>query len=147
MTDEIVKQEPEEISPEQVHFMVEFARELEKGLFPGIYTPDLVNSRMRDISYNPIAPLQQQLDDALKSPKTNEDNLRNFGQSFEIQSQTYKRLISYLGNLLSSHPRFRHPTRRADFAHGADCQVARDSGGRWRRESAQEMSRRCDGNH
>ena len=104
MADEIEKtKEPEieEVSEEQVHFMVEFARELEKGLFPGIYTPDLVNSRMRDISYNPIAPLQQQLDDALKSPKTNEDNLRNFGQSFEIQSQTYKRLISYLGNLLS----------------------------------------------
>lgn len=104
MADEIEKkQEPEEISEEQVHFMVEFARELQKGGMFGnsIYTPDLINARLRDISFNPLAATQDMLDKALANPKESEDNLRRFSENFELQSMPYKRLISYLAGLLA----------------------------------------------
>jgi hypothetical protein len=106
LTEEIEKQEvPEidEITPEQIHFMVEFAQELTKGGMFGnnVFTPDLINARLRDISFNPLAATQDMLDKALQNPKENEDNLRRFSENFELQSMPYKRLISYLSGLLA----------------------------------------------
>lgn len=105
MADEkdIEKQENENIEeiPESVVWdMIQFARTLERGIWGNVYTPDLINARMKDISYNPLAASQTQLDAALADPKNNEDNLREFGQGFEMISQIYKRLISYLANLV-----------------------------------------------
>ncbi len=103
MIDEIKTQEisDEEVSLENLNYMIQFARELESGFYRGVLTPDLINTRMKDLSYNPVAPLQADLDRALVDPKNNETQLRQFGQSFELTSQSYKRLISYLGNLLA----------------------------------------------
>jgi hypothetical protein len=101
---EIIKTpEIEEITPEQVHFMVEFAQELTKGGMFGnnIFTPDLINARLRDISFNPLAATQDMLDKAMANPKESEDNLRRFSENFELQSMPYKRLISYLSGLLA----------------------------------------------
>jgi hypothetical protein len=103
-SNEIVKTpEIEEITPEQVHFMVEFAQELSKGGLFGnnVYTPDLINARLRDISFNPLAATQDMLDKAMANPKESEDNLRKFSENFELQSMPYKRLISYLSGLLA----------------------------------------------
>ena len=103
-SNEIVKTpEIEEITEEQVHFMVEFAQELSKGGMFGnnVFTPDLINARLRDISFNPLAATQDMLDKAMANPKESEDNLRKFSENFELQSMPYKRLISYLSGLLA----------------------------------------------
>jgi hypothetical protein len=103
-SNEIVKTpEIEEVTEEQVHFMVEFAQELSKGGMFGnnVFTPDLINARLRDISFNPTSPTQDMLDKAMANPKESEDNLRKFSENFELQSMPYKRLISYLSGLLA----------------------------------------------
>jgi hypothetical protein len=93
----------EEIVPEDLIWdMFTFAKTLQQGgIYQGIFTPDLINAQMKSISYSPLNPSQTMLDNALADPIHNEDNLREFGQSFEMISQPYKRLISYIANLLS----------------------------------------------
>jgi len=97
---------PEEIPEKMIWDMVEFARTLERGMFGNgfgnsVYTPDLMNQRLKDISYNPRAADETALNAALQNPKTSEDFLRTFSENLELTSMPYKRLMSYLGNLLS----------------------------------------------
>jgi hypothetical protein len=56
---------------------------------------------MRDITLNPTAATEDDLESALDSPKDSEDKLRAYSQDFEVKSMVYKRLISYLSNMLS----------------------------------------------
>lgn len=70
------------------------------GLNP-ILNPMLVNQRMQDITLNPVVAEQSQLDSAMKDPKNSETILSGVSEHFEIASQPYKRLIAYLGNMLS----------------------------------------------
>ena len=91
-----------EIPAEIVWDVLQFAKTLQSSsVYQNIFTPDLINSQMKSLSYNPLQTNQDMLDKALIDPKNNEDNLRSFGEGFEAVSQTYKRLISYLANLLS----------------------------------------------
>jgi len=64
-------------------------------------TPQLLNQRMQDITMNPIVPNQDRLTSALADPKNSEIELQGISEHFEIASQPYKRLLSYLGNMLS----------------------------------------------
>ena len=101
-TKKVVEKDENVEIPESIAWdMIQFARSLESGLYGNVYTPDLINSRMKDVNYNPIMANQTQLDAALANPKNNEKTILEFGQGFESISQPYKRLISYLGNLLS----------------------------------------------
>jgi hypothetical protein len=86
------------ISEQDVWSVVEFARSM-AGM--NYLTPELINATMRDITLNPAAASQADLEDALKNPKTNEARIQAFSQSFELTNMTYKRLLAYLGNLLS----------------------------------------------
>jgi len=104
MTDEIEDIENKDeilVSEEQVWDMIRFARELERGIYGNVFTPDLLNSRMKDISYNPMASTQADLDKYLQSPKQSESQLISLGQNLELTSMPYKRLLNYLGNLLA----------------------------------------------
>jgi hypothetical protein len=96
-------EKPEEIlSEEAVWDIIQFARNLSNGGYGmGIVTPDLLVSRLRDITMNPQAATQDSLDKALADPKNSEIELQGFSESFELTSQPYKRLLSFLGNLLS----------------------------------------------
>ena len=67
----------------------------------GALNPMLLNQRMQDMTLNPMSPTQTQLDNALLNPKSSEIELQGISEHFEIVSQPYKRLLSYLGNMLS----------------------------------------------
>jgi len=100
----IIKSDDEEdvmVTEEQVWDVIEFSRSLARTYGSMYLTPELISARMRDVNLNPIAATQTMLDDAMQSPKDNEKNLRDFSQSFELTSMVYKRLLSYLGNMLS----------------------------------------------
>lgn len=89
------------LSENDVWSIIEFTRAMGNGLYSPYLSPDLVNSRMRDITLNPMAASQAMLDEVMLNPKANERKIQEFSQSFELTSMVYKRLLSYLGNMLS----------------------------------------------
>ena len=92
----------EEILKEQdVWNVIEFARAM-SGMYGQTYlNPDLVSGRMRDVTLNPMQATQDMLDKAMQEPKSSEPQIQAFSQSFELTSMVYKRLLSYLGDMLS----------------------------------------------
>lgn len=89
------------LTEQQVWSVVEFARAMSGGIYGTYLNPDLISGRMKDITMNPMQATQDMLDNAMKSPKDNEANIQHFSQSFELTSMVYKRLISYLANMLA----------------------------------------------
>jgi hypothetical protein len=90
------------LSEEQVWSIIEYARSYSGGIYGAtILTPDLVSARMQDITLNPMAATQAMLDKALTSPKSSEKELQEFSQNFELSSMIYKKLISYLADMLA----------------------------------------------
>jgi len=100
---DIVKSEEDEIilTEEQVWSVIEFSRSLSTAYGSMYMSPELLSARMRDVNLNPLAATQTMLDEAMQSPKDNEKHLQEFSQSFELTSMVYKRLLSYLGNMLA----------------------------------------------
>lgn len=96
------KNEKEEIllTPEEIWDIVSFARAL-TGFYGNYLNPDLVNQRMRDITLNPMAATEDTLNQALSNPKESELQLRQFGSDFEMKSMVYKRLITYMADMLA----------------------------------------------
>lgn len=90
-----------EISKENVISVLEFARAIAGTLFPGVMTPDLVNQRMKDLSYNPMVPTLDSLNQALANPKNSEEQLRSFVEYYEAVSAPVRRIISYMASQLS----------------------------------------------
>ena len=103
MTDQINDQENliTEATQEEVYNVLEFVRNYDPTFLPGIITPMLLNQRMKDITLNSVQATESTLEAALKAPKDSEEQLQSFSQDFEITSQPYKRLLAYLGNMLS----------------------------------------------
>jgi len=101
MTDEVEKKDEILITEQEVWDVMAFARAMVGMYGQGYLTPDLISSRMRDITLNPMAATEDSLNAALASPKDSEQQLRQFSQDFELRSMVYKRLISYLANMLS----------------------------------------------
>ena len=97
---EIETVEPE-IPEKEIWDVLEFARGLVSMYNQGYVTPELISSRMRDINLNPMAATEDALNTALTTPKENELQLRQFSQDFELRSMVYKRLMSYLANMLA----------------------------------------------
>ena len=88
------------LSEADVRYVLEFADAF-NNYYGGTMTPLMINQRMKDITLNPLSATEAQLNDALKQPKDYEVVLQSFSQEFEIQSQPYRRLLSYLGNMLA----------------------------------------------
>lgn len=113
MTDNVTKKKmPEkaieipDLTPQEVWDVVNFARAYYGGQFGSIYgtnylNPELVSGRMKDITLNPMAASEALLNTAMTDPKNSEKQLQQFSQSFEVTSMVYKRLLSYLSNMLS----------------------------------------------
>jgi len=90
-----------ELTESDVWDVIKFSRSM-SGLYGNQFmTPDMINSRLKDISLNPMEITQVKLDNAMKSPKDNESILQKFSQELEIQSMVYKRLMTYLSSMLS----------------------------------------------
>ena len=87
----------------EVFDIIKFALQLETGLLDsgGALSPLLLNQRMKDITLNPMQATEQVVSAALNNPKDSEEILQQFSQDYEIQSQAYKALLAYLGNMLS----------------------------------------------
>lgn len=105
MTDnnENKNKEPEttQITEQEVWDVIAFARGMTSMIGLNYLNPDLISSRMRDITLNPMAATEDTLNTALSSPKDNETQLRAFSQDFELKSMVYKRLITYMADMLA----------------------------------------------
>ena len=92
----------DELTEESVWDILTFANEMSGGTFlSGVMTPMLINQRLKEISLNPLQPSETTLNNAMKDPKNSELELMGFSEDFEIQSQVYRKLLSYLGDMLS----------------------------------------------
>jgi hypothetical protein len=89
------------LTPEETWNVLEFSRAMSTAYGQNYLNPFQVNERLRDINLNPLQATQDSLDSAMKSPKNSEDNIRAFSEDFEIRSMPYKRLLTYLSNMLS----------------------------------------------
>ena len=99
--DEKEKNKDELISQEATWDVLEFAKNA-SGLVGMPLSIDMLNQRLKDISLLTTGDVTEaEVADALKAPKENEAELQRIGQSFEITSQLYKRLLSYMGNIPS----------------------------------------------
>ena len=89
------------LEEKEVWDIISFARAM-SGMYGNVYlNPDLVSGRMRDVTLNPMQATQDMLDKAMQEPKSSEPQIQAFSQSFELTSMVYKRLLSYLANMLS----------------------------------------------
>lgn len=91
----------EELSEQDVWDILSFSNALSgRGTYGGILTPQLLSQRMKDLNLNPVIATDNMLASAMADPKNSEVALQSFSQSFEIQSQVYKKLLGYLGGIL-----------------------------------------------
>ena len=94
------QEEQEEITIEDVSYVIKFADAI-NGMGSYGITPLLLNQRLKDISLNQRQATETTLKNAIDDIKNSETVIQEFAQDFEIQSQPYRRLLSYLGNMLS----------------------------------------------
>lgn len=92
---------PDEVSmsEEEVYDVLRFAQSL--GYNNAILTPMLISQRLKEITLTGISPDEATLNSAMVDPKNSEIALLEFSQDFEVKSQVYKKLLSYLSNMLS----------------------------------------------
>lgn len=67
----------------------------------GVYTPDLLNSTLKQINVNTLEPTEYNLKKALGNPNENEDNLVAYSEWYSVNNMMYKRTSEYLANMLS----------------------------------------------
>lgn len=91
---------PAELTESQVYDVFEFARQLTQS-YSNIFTPDIVNARMKEISLNPIVGSKDEITKALSNPRDSEEQLRGYSDSFEYINMSYKKILNYYGNMLS----------------------------------------------
>ncbi|MEG2295906.1 MAG: hypothetical protein RSB96_04095, partial [Oscillospiraceae bacterium] len=85
----------------------------------GYFTPDMVNSVLKQINVNPTEPTESALNRALGQPNDNEDKLVAYSEWYNINNMMYKRTNSYLGNMLAFDL-----TLHCYNAHGSDYKSA-----------------------
>lgn len=93
--------DPDLISEDQVWTALEFAQSL-GGLYPGTYSPMLINQRLKDMSLLSSSDItQEKAEKALANPKDSERELLSISENLEVTSTTYRRIIDYMSNLPS----------------------------------------------
>jgi len=96
-----VQNDTDLISQEQVWTVLEFAQSL-GGLYPGTYSPLLINQRLKDMSILSTSEItQEKAEKALANPKDSERDLLAISENLEVSSTTYRRVIDYVSNLPS----------------------------------------------
>ena len=94
------KKEETPITVEQVYDVMRFAETIYGG-FQNTFTPDLVNSRIKDVTMNPIVATLDKINEALIDPKNSEEELIGYSQWLELNSVLYRRILLYFSGLLS----------------------------------------------
>jgi len=116
MEDNENKKEELLISEQEFWDVVKFARSMSDGMYGRTYlNPDLVSGRMKDMNLNPVQASQDMLDTAMREPKSHELQLQEFSQSFELSSMVYKRLMSYLSNMLAFDVTYTSSAKAEDY--------------------------------
>ena len=90
----------EKLSEQEVWDVLEFARNISPQ-YGNYFSPDMINSTLKDINVNPTVADQSKIEEALKNPKDSEDNLIGYSQYFELTDMVYKRAKDYIANLLA----------------------------------------------
>lgn len=88
------------ITQEEVYDVLKFAQSIYTGHM-NVFTPDLVNSRIKDVTLNPIVATLDNINTALIDPKNNEEALIGYSQWLELNSILYRRILLYFSGLLS----------------------------------------------
>ena len=91
-------------SEEEILNALSFAERLSRGagIYPNVFNPLLLNSRMRDITLTSSRKINSDsVERALENPKESEKTLLEMSESFEVSSTPYRRLIGYMSDLLS----------------------------------------------
>ena len=89
------------LSVDQVDAVLKFAEGLYKGYYNTVYTPYLVNSILQNKTLNPVDGTTTDIETAMKSPKSNEQNLIGYTEYQELTNMVFKRSINYYANLLA----------------------------------------------
>jgi len=73
------------------------------GIYPSVFNPSLLNSRMQDMTMRGTngAITSESVQRALESPKSSEKELLSMSESFEVTSSPYRRLLAYMSDLLA----------------------------------------------
>lgn len=90
-----------DISSQDVFDVLNFAQQLYSGQFGGIYTPQLTNARMQDITMSPQIATSAKIDTALNDPKNYEQQLIGYTEWMELSSMMFKRVLGYFSGLMS----------------------------------------------
>lgn len=92
----------EKLSVDDVFSVLEFARAAYGGnQIQGIYTPQLVNTRMQEVTMSPQVATATDISSALSNPINSEDKLIGYVEWLELNSMLFKRAMSYFSGLLS----------------------------------------------
>lgn len=89
------------LSEQEVWNVLKFANSLYSGVFPNVFTPELVNARLKDVTLQPQIATLNKINEALSSPKESEDELIGYSQWLELNSILYRRILLYFSGLLS----------------------------------------------
>lgn len=89
------------ISEQEVWDVLNFASNLYNGGYPNVYSPELLNSRFKDITLQPQIATLDKINKALSSPKESEEELIGYSQWLELNSILYRRILLYFSGLLS----------------------------------------------
>ena len=88
------------LSKEEVFDVIKFAQTMYNASY-NLLTPDLLNQRIKEISFNPLSPNERNITDALGNAKNSEEQLREYIEFFEIMSMPLKRIFSYMASHLA----------------------------------------------
>ena len=97
----IIEETSEILSVDQVFNFLEFAQAAYSGQFPGVYTPQLVNSRLKDVGLSPQVATADKINKALTNPKNSEQELIGYNEWMELNSMLFKRMLGYFSGLMS----------------------------------------------
>ena len=101
-TKSTAKTEEEIVPLEQVWDVLQFANSMSRmGIYPGIMTPELINQRLKEISFNPIGATEETLNKALADPKNSEAQLRSYVENLELVSAPFRRILAYMASQLA----------------------------------------------
>jgi hypothetical protein len=104
------------LTEEESWDVLAYAKQL-GGMYGNAYlNPFLTNARLMDINLNTSEATQSTLDAAMKNPKASEKQLQDFSEDFELRSMVYKRLISYLANMLSFDATYTSSAEPQDYS-------------------------------
>lgn len=94
-------EENELISEKEVWDVLQFANNIYTGVYPSIWTPELTNSRFKDVTLQPLVASLEKITTALADPKQNEEVLTSYSQWLELNSILYRRVLLYYSGLMS----------------------------------------------